>query len=201
MNFFERMGAKHGEQSRGGGAASFPQPRPTSRSTFLPPQPRTSTTGQGRMVTTGRGCGQSQALMQRPASVQQKQQEKQKQADATQQQGVISMEEGTSFPNATARYGTNSTRKLMNISSHILLPLSLYYSYEGSSRPRTATARVATEASTCAGDQAASYRVPRHLGNESRASQIPEWSESCRAFPHAQPLVQGAAIVGNGTLV
>jgi hypothetical protein len=64
------------------------------------------------MITTGRGGGQSQALMQRPAPVQQKQQEKQKQADAShQQQGVISMEEGTSFPNATARYGTSSTRK------------------------------------------------------------------------------------------
>jgi hypothetical protein len=111
MNFFERMGAKRGEQSRGVGAASFPQPRATSRNTFLPPQPRINTTGQGRMITTGRGGGQSQALMQRPAPVQQKQQEKQKQADTAQQQGVISMEEGTSFLNATARCGTNSTRK------------------------------------------------------------------------------------------
>jgi hypothetical protein len=97
MNFFERMGAKRGGPSRGGGAAAFPQPRSTSRSTFLPPQPRTSATGQDRMVATSRGGGQSQALMQRPAPAQTKQQEKQ-------QQGVISMEEGTSFPNATARY-------------------------------------------------------------------------------------------------
>jgi hypothetical protein len=116
MNFFERMGAKRGGQSRDGGAAAFPKPRSTntSRSTFPPQQPRASSNGQGRMTTTGRGGGQSQALMQRPAPVQQKQQEKQKQADATQQQGVISMEEGTSFPNttvATVQHGTNSTRK------------------------------------------------------------------------------------------
>jgi hypothetical protein len=66
---------------------------------------RTVTTGQDRIRTTDVGGGQSQALMQRPAPIQQKQQVKQKQADAAQKQGVISMEEGTSF----SSYGTNST--------------------------------------------------------------------------------------------
>jgi hypothetical protein len=127
MNFFERMGAKRGEQSRGGGAAAFPQPRTASRSTFLPPQPRTSTTRQGRLATTNRGGGQSQALIQRPAPIQQKQQDKQKQADATQQQGVISMEEGTSFFQC---YGTVQYKFYVKMNVHNIIspPVPLFSS-------------------------------------------------------------------------
>jgi hypothetical protein len=107
MNFFQRMSAERGGQSKGGRAAAFPHPRTASRSTTgsLLPHQRTVTTGQDRIRTTDVGGGQSQALMQRPAPIQQKQQVKQKQADAAQKQGVISMEEGTSF----SSYGTNST--------------------------------------------------------------------------------------------